>query len=58
MSESSFRTFFKTKFPYATKLRAKSDFCDLCCKLKNAIDNKRSDEETREIAKLELLAFF
>jgi len=54
ISLSCFRQFYYSKFPYLKKLGKRTDFCDVCCKLKTTIKDKKSSEENKTQAKISL----
>jgi len=50
----TFYTYYKTRFPYYKQLNKKTDFCDQCCRLKQAIVDRKSTQENKDQAKINL----
>jgi len=50
----SFQTYYKARFPYLKKLTKRTDFCDLCCRLKQTLNDKKTLPENKLIAQNEL----
>ena len=56
MCWKTFHNFSKSQFPYVKRLSKRTDFCDLCCKRKEILNDPKKSIDEKDMSRLNLQA--